>query len=308
MRTKHLEYLLDLQKTLSLTKTAENYFTSHQVINNAIKSLEDELHIHILNRSPKGVTFTEAGLLVCDYAFEVLNRKNQLLTSLDPYIISDKKTLKGELDLYVIPRFSNKQFLNFYTNFSKKNKYISTSIKTLSTQTFYSLLPIEKPFIFLVTLHSDMISSEDFKNKLQTYNLSYEHVCVQKLGYCISKQSKWLDTVNSMDEISINQKVPFAVFNFSIDEHSLLTSDYSTNFYTIDNFESQKELIKNGDYVGICTPWEFKKFFQAKNSNLTYIPNSVSKSHFYYSVIYNTSYASDPIILNMIDALKKFFY
>ena len=39
MRTEHLEYLLDLKETSSLSKTAEKYFTSHQVINNAIKSV-----------------------------------------------------------------------------------------------------------------------------------------------------------------------------------------------------------------------------------------------------------------------------
>lgn len=59
MRTEHLEYLLDLQKTLSMTKTAENYFTSHQVINNAIKSLEEELNITILFRTHTGVIFSD---------------------------------------------------------------------------------------------------------------------------------------------------------------------------------------------------------------------------------------------------------
>ena len=44
MRTEYLEYLIDLHETLSLSKTANNFFTSHQVINNGIKALEASVY------------------------------------------------------------------------------------------------------------------------------------------------------------------------------------------------------------------------------------------------------------------------
>ena len=78
-------------------------------------------------------------------------------------------------------------------------------------------------------------------------------------------------------------------------------------FHLIDSFESQKELIKNGDYVGICTPWEYKNFFHSKNGNLVFIPNPAATSTFYYAVLYSKADADNPLVTDIINELKTFF-
>ena len=304
MRTEHLEYLLDIKNTLSLTKTAENFYTSHQVINNAIKSLENELNIKILNRSSTGVTFTEAGLLVEEFANDIINRRRQLNTSIAPFVNFPEAAVHGALDVYIIPRFSNKKFFNFYLNFCSKHKNIDFSIKTMPSQFFYSRLPFEKPFVFLVTLHPEFIVSDAFKNRLSQHALSYKIVSEQQLGYCVSSKSKWYPILSQEDD-NMPIDTPFVVFNFAIDEESSMLKN-DTQFYTIDSFESQKELIKNGEYVGICTPWEFKKFFQSKNSNLVFLPRELT-TPFYYAILFHESLANHLPILEFAKALTEYF-
>lgn len=307
MRTEYLEYLLDIYKTLSLTKTADNFYTSHQVINNAIKSLEKELNIIILNRSPKGVSFTDAGFMVCQFAYDILNRQKELYTSIAPFALIPDATLHGELDVNIIPRFSNKKFFQFYLNFCKKHKNAKISINTLPIQIFYSRLPAEKPFIFLVTLHPEFMESAAFKNRLIEHHLTYEIVSEQALGYCVSSQSKWLPFLTEMQNEDMPD-VPFTVFNFAIDEYSTMLQENMQQFYSIDNFESQKELIKNGEYIGLCTPWEYNKFFQSKNDDLIFLPKiSHEPSLFYYAVIFAESFIDYPLLRQIIKDLKNFF-
>ena len=113
MRIEQLEYLLDIQNTLSLNKTAENFFTSHQVINNAIKSLEEELNCIILNRSPKGVSFTTAGLSVCYFANRVIAEKELMLSSIAPFTIASDKLLHGDWIFMLYRGFLIKYFSHF---------------------------------------------------------------------------------------------------------------------------------------------------------------------------------------------------
>ena len=57
MDTKQLEYLLDLRSTMSISKTAEHYYTTHQSVNNVVKSLERELGVTLLYPIKNKVTF-----------------------------------------------------------------------------------------------------------------------------------------------------------------------------------------------------------------------------------------------------------
>jgi len=307
MRIEQLKYLLSLRETLSLTKTAQDYFTSHQVINNSIKSLEQELEIEILERSPKGVKFTDAGLVICNFAKDVIARKEQLHLDLAPFMPTDTPANSGELDINVIPRFANKVFFNFYMNFAKKHPCATMSINTLPAQVFYTRLPLEKPFLFLCTLNNDFIQSASFQKQLTTYHLSYELLVEHKLGICISKNSKYFSQISvdkTLDQLA-EDGIPITIFDFSLGESSFVL-DKDKSYYIIDSFDSQKELIKSGEYIAYCTPWEYQKFFQSKNQSLIFITPNISPS-FYYAVLYDQSQSNNPILIDAIKEIRNFF-
>lgn len=85
MRTEHLEYLLDIAETKSFSKTADNFLTSHQVISKAMSSLENELSVHIFERTHSGVKFTEIGLEIYKYAKEMLDSRGKMLATISAY-------------------------------------------------------------------------------------------------------------------------------------------------------------------------------------------------------------------------------
>ena len=85
MRIEQLEYIVNLKETLSITKTANNFFISHQALSSSINSLEKELGVILFNRSNQGIQFTNVGEMIYDFSKEVLQKYNHLLSDISPY-------------------------------------------------------------------------------------------------------------------------------------------------------------------------------------------------------------------------------
>ena len=79
MRMEQLSCLLDIAQTGSLTSTAKRLFVSQQAVSKSIKQLEDELGVTILIRTKTGVSFTEDGIAVVEFARKVLAEQDNLV-------------------------------------------------------------------------------------------------------------------------------------------------------------------------------------------------------------------------------------
>ena len=81
MNDEALETYLNIIKTHSLTKTAENMFISQSAVSNRLVSLEKELNVKLIDRSPgqKGVVLTQKGEEFVEFAkrHQELNRQIQ---------------------------------------------------------------------------------------------------------------------------------------------------------------------------------------------------------------------------------------
>lgn len=61
MNLMHLKYVVELNKTRSFSKAAENLYMGQPNLSRAIKDLETELNIKIFNRTTKGIEVTSEG-------------------------------------------------------------------------------------------------------------------------------------------------------------------------------------------------------------------------------------------------------
>ena len=283
MRTEQLEYLVDLAQTLSLTQTAEHFLTSHQVINNAIKNLETELNVTILTRTHRGIVFTPAGTLVCQYAQQALANRAALLSSLAPYAEQPPHTVKGELHIYTIPRFMNKYFLHFYNTYRKQNPKLTVFLKNATLSYLLDSVEMTDTSVILATLNSADLTSPQFAAKLQHLNLTATTLLAQSLGICVSVNSKYLELLLAMDNAnldSVTNTIPSVAFNYSADENMLFTSPTNT-YYLIDSFEMQRQLIKSGNYIVFYTPFEYQQLFK-NDSSLRFFPSTDAAHLFHY--------------------------
>lgn len=109
MNTLFLRYALEVNKTRSITKAAQNLYMGQPNLSRAIRDLEKELGITLFERTTKGVTPTEKGRLF-------LERADSILSQLDDLEASYKANSQESTDLNVaLPRvtYASYAFTNF---------------------------------------------------------------------------------------------------------------------------------------------------------------------------------------------------
>lgn len=72
MNLLHFKYAVEVAKTASITKAAENLFMGQPNLSRAIKDLEENLGFTIFRRTPKGIVPTEQGEVFLERARSVL--------------------------------------------------------------------------------------------------------------------------------------------------------------------------------------------------------------------------------------------
>ena len=82
MNILHLKYAVEIAKTKSISRAAENLYMGQPNLSRAIKELEDNLNITIFNRNSKGITITPEGEEFLQYARRIIILKSLSKTGL----------------------------------------------------------------------------------------------------------------------------------------------------------------------------------------------------------------------------------
>lgn len=72
MNTQHLKYIIEVERTGSITQAAENLYIGQPSLSKAVKELEETMGIVIFRRTSKGVVPTERGSEFLRYARQVM--------------------------------------------------------------------------------------------------------------------------------------------------------------------------------------------------------------------------------------------
>lgn len=78
MNTQYLRYALEVEKTRSITKAAQNLFMGQPNLSKAIRQLEQDVGITIFNRTARGVEVTRKGAEFLSYASTILSQIDEL--------------------------------------------------------------------------------------------------------------------------------------------------------------------------------------------------------------------------------------
>lgn len=84
MNLTHLKYIVEVEKTGSITKAAQNLYMGQPNLSKAIKELEEEMGITIFKRTTKGVEPTKKGSEFLEYAKKLLSQIDELESIFKP--------------------------------------------------------------------------------------------------------------------------------------------------------------------------------------------------------------------------------
>ncbi len=74
----HIKYAVEIADTRSISRAAENLYTSQPNLSRAIKDLENDLNITIFKRTSKGISVTPEGEQFLEYAREIVSRVEKI--------------------------------------------------------------------------------------------------------------------------------------------------------------------------------------------------------------------------------------
>lgn len=103
MRIEHLQYFVDVTETGSISKSAEKIFISQQGLSQAIQHIERQLGVELFYREGNKLFQTEAGKLTEQIARDVIDKYNELIILLKPYIQTNTVDTLGEMTIYSNP-------------------------------------------------------------------------------------------------------------------------------------------------------------------------------------------------------------
>ena len=78
MNIQHLKYALEVEKTGSISKAAENLYMNQPHLSKAIRELEENIGINVFNRTPKGVLPTKKGAEFLVYAKSIVDQVEEV--------------------------------------------------------------------------------------------------------------------------------------------------------------------------------------------------------------------------------------
>ena len=121
---RNLAYLQEVANTKSINKAADNLFISKSALSTALKNLEEEFGLPLLNRSIHGVSLTEAGEIVVERASLIFNILDGIREECAMY--NENKQI---LNIYTEPQFANTILPHIITELKmhKTNRYITTN-------------------------------------------------------------------------------------------------------------------------------------------------------------------------------------
>lgn len=92
MNILHLKYAVEVEKTHSINRAAENLFMAQPNLSRAIRELEESLGITIFRRTSKGISVTPQGEEFLQYAKKILAQIDEVES-----LYKNAKTGKAEL-------------------------------------------------------------------------------------------------------------------------------------------------------------------------------------------------------------------
>lgn len=182
LRLWALEYIVEVAKTGSISKAAQNLYLSQPHLSNTVKSVENEMGVQIFKRSAKGMEITEDGKAFVKVASDILKQVESLE---EMYYSTPGECMKLSISMtrsYQISRCISK-FINNHVD----KEQLSVRIK--ETNPFAVLEDVQKQQADFGVIHCFDAQKEYFLNCFKEYSLKYNKEYEREFIIAMSKEN-----------------------------------------------------------------------------------------------------------------------
>lgn len=203
MRLEQMRYVLEIEKTHSISAAATNLFVTPSTISESIKKLEDELNMMLFIRSKQGMTLTPEGEKVVAECKKISEHINNIY-QLSIVHAQRREEVTGQLKLSICFGMGHTVLTQILSTFQKCYPHIALSVSEKAiTQVLHDLQSNICDIAFLYC--SDNLVFQEICEKYTSDALSTEEFCA-----LIKSDHKLSDhSAVSLEQIS---KYPVAIY------------------------------------------------------------------------------------------------
>ncbi len=241
-----LKYFYEVVNIGNITKTSEKLLVSQPAITKAIKELENELNVKLLERSKKGVIPTEEGKILYEHISTMFKNFNSTLNVIENLNVT-------ECHLYIGTTTTN--FMDFIMDTLKefKEKYTNVHIHIV----------LEKMNILndMTRLgHLDILIKNSYEVMDEFINIKSFKI----IDEFVASMSAYPELGNRTYKLEELLKYPFVLLSSNthgrknFDEYLKSQNIQFKPTYEFNSYSLCRELIKNGFGIGIGNPIHYK--------------------------------------------------
>ncbi len=165
MDYRQLESFVAIVNFESFSDAAKSLYLAQPTISNHLKSLEDELHVVLIQRNSWGIQLTEEGRLLYDYAKEVLEKKKTLVNEIN----KNRVNLKGQIEIHASSIPEMYLIPEIVARFKKLEPEITFSLRHSDSQEVIEMLKSDEitfGFTGVKESHSDLSYTEISRDEI----------------------------------------------------------------------------------------------------------------------------------------------
>lgn len=259
MQLNQLEYLLALSREGSYQKAAKRLNVSQSTISMAVKNLEDELDYLLVERSSKGISFTEKGKLVLEKAAgidtdlrELLNLKNTFLDEM-----AGKVFIAGASHGY------NLQLVDLIIQLQEQYPRLQICLEDRNNLEIIREVAQGSYLMGLLQLNS--VDEIFYQNEIEKYNLEFSIVAQGKTCFAIgpkhplyNKASVTLDEFLSCSIITSRYQMSEIFLNY------FRKKGYKERIVILHDIYTSRNLVEKSNFYATFLP-EFGLYYDNEN-------------------------------------------
>ena len=267
MRLEQLQYIVEIDKTKSISKAAKNLYITQPSISAAISALEKELNIKIFERNKNGVEPTPEGERIVFLAREVLSKTQEI------YTVKNDDT--ANIEVMTIPAINSGILGQVFSSWRKKHEKGSLQIKECKVDTvlsdFFECYQLRKRYFCLCS-----ITDEAYKLLRQHLELSHiqSEFLVEDYMVCIMSVNNALANENGISKSTFKAQTRIKYEYGS----SKTYTDISNNIALYDDFVD----LYSGDIKLEVSTLETLRQMVAEDIGMTVMPAIIVNNDMYF--------------------------
>ena len=267
MRLEQLQYIVEIDKTKSISKAAKNLYITQPSISAAISALEKELNIKIFERNKNGVEPTPEGERIVFLAREVLSKTQEI------YTVKNDDT--ANIEVMTIPAINSGILGQVFSSWRKKHEKGSLQIKECKVDTvlsdFFECYQLRKRYFCLCS-----ITDEAYKLLRQHLELSHiqSEFLAEDYMVCIMSVNNALANENCISKSTFKEQTRIKYEYGS----SKTSTDISNNIAFYDDFVD----LYSGDIKLEVSTLETLRQMVAEDLGITVMPSIIVNNDMYF--------------------------